>query len=60
MEGNMADPNTEREPLEVLAAEYMEQLRQGQQPSIEDYAAQHSNLAEESVSYSRPSLQQSV
>ena len=43
----MDDPNTERDPLEVLAAEYMERLRQGQPPSIEDYAAQHSNLAEE-------------
>ena len=43
----MADPNTEREPLEVLAAEYMERLRQGQRPSIEEYAAQHPDLAEE-------------
>lgn len=43
----MADPNTERDPLEVLAAEYMERLRQGQRMSIEDYAAQHPELAEE-------------
>ena len=43
----MADPATERDPLEVLAAEYMERLRQGQSPSVEDYAAQHPNLAEE-------------
>ena len=43
----MADPNTERDPLEVLAAEYMERLRQGQRPSIEEYAAQHPELAEE-------------
>jgi len=40
----MADPNTERDPLEVLAAEYMERLRQGQRPSVEDYAAQHPEL----------------
>jgi serine/threonine protein kinase len=43
----MADPGTEREPLELLAAEYMERLRQGQRPSIEEYAAQHPSLAEE-------------
>ena len=43
----MVDPNTERDPLEVLAAEYMDRLRQGQRPSIEDYATQHPELAEE-------------
>ena len=43
----MADPNTERDPLEMLAAEYMERLRQGQRPSVEEYAAQHPELAEE-------------
>ncbi|HNQ87978.1 MAG TPA: protein kinase [Verrucomicrobiota bacterium] len=43
----MADQNVEREPLEVLAAEYMERLRQGEQPSVEDYATQHPALAEE-------------
>ncbi len=43
----MADPHVEREPLEVLAAEYMERLRQGEQPSVEDYATRHPALAEE-------------
>ena len=43
----MADPNTERDPLELLAAEYTERLRQGQHPSVSDYAAQHPDLAEE-------------
>jgi serine/threonine protein kinase/tetratricopeptide (TPR) repeat protein len=43
----MADPDTERDPLEVLAAEYMERLRQGQRPSIEEYATRHPGLAEE-------------
>jgi eukaryotic-like serine/threonine-protein kinase len=43
----MADPNTERDPLEMLAAEYMERLRKGQLPSIDDYAARHPDLAEE-------------
>ena len=43
----MADPNTERDPLEMLAAEYMERLRQGQHPSVEEYTARHPELAEE-------------
>ncbi len=43
----MPEPSTERDPLEVLAAEYMERLRQGQRPSIEEYSAQHPELAEE-------------
>ena len=43
----MEAPNAERDPFEVLAAEYMEQLRQGRHPSIEDYAAQNPDLAEE-------------
>ena len=43
----MADPNTERDPLEMLADEFMGRLRQGQRPSIEEYAAQYPQLAEE-------------
>ena len=43
----MADATPDRDPLELLAAEYMEQLRQGQRPSIEEYAAQHPELAGE-------------
>ena len=43
----VADPDIERDPLEMLAAEYMERLRQGQRPSVEEYAAQHPELAEE-------------
>ena len=43
----MADTNPDRDPLEMLAAEYMERLRQGQRPSIEEYATQHPELAEE-------------
>jgi len=43
----MSEANTERDPLELLAAEYMERLRLGQRPSIEDYAAQHPDLAAE-------------
>ena len=43
----MANSNPEREPLEVLAAEYMERLRQGQRPDIEEYTAGHPDLAQE-------------
>ena len=43
----MADPKLERDPLELLAADYMERLRQGQAPSIQEYAAKHPSLAEE-------------
>ena len=44
----MASPgNSERDPLEMLAAEFMNRLRQGQRPSTEEYAAQHPELAEE-------------
>ena len=43
----MADTERKRDPLEVLAAEYLERLRQGQAPSISEYAAQHPELAED-------------
>ena len=43
----MADTERRRDPLEVLAAEYMERLRQGQALSVSEYAAQHPELAEE-------------
>ena len=43
----MVDPTSERDPLELLAAEYMERLRQGERPSVENYAARHPELAEE-------------
>jgi len=43
----MADVNPDRDPLELLAAEYMEQLRQGQRPNIADYAARQPALADD-------------
>lgn len=43
----MADPNTERDPLEVLASEFVERLRHGEQPSIAEYVAKHPDLAED-------------
>ena len=39
--------NPDRDPLEVLAAEFTERLRRGDRPSLEEYAAQHPELAEE-------------
>jgi serine/threonine protein kinase len=43
----MADPNVERDPLEVLATEFIERLRNGEQPSISEYIANHPDLAED-------------
>ena len=43
----MADLNTERDPLEMLAAEYTERLRQGRRPSVEEYVARHPALADD-------------
>jgi tetratricopeptide (TPR) repeat protein len=41
----MPEPAEERDPLEVLAAEFIERQRSGQSPSIPEYAAQHPELA---------------
>jgi serine/threonine protein kinase len=43
----MADSKTERDPLEVLATEFVEKLRNGEQPSISEYAANHPDIAED-------------
>ena len=43
----MPDPQPERDPLEVLAAEYTDRLRRGERPAVADYAARHPELAEE-------------
>ena len=43
----MTDASSERDPLELLASEYLDGLRQGLHPSIEEYAAQNPTLAEE-------------
>ena len=43
----MADHNLERDPLEVLAAEYMDRLRRGEEPSLAEYASRHPELADE-------------
>lgn len=43
----MVDPNTDRDPLEVLASEFVERLRKGEQPSVCEYVAKHPDLAED-------------
>lgn len=43
----MPDLLPERDPLEQLAADYMERLRRGEKPSVEEYALRHPDLAEE-------------
>lgn len=39
--------HNDRDPLELLADEFIKRLRHGEHPSVEDYAAQHPELAEE-------------
>ena len=43
----MSEPDDERDPLEVLAAEFVERQRKGQCPSISEYAVKHPELAAE-------------
>jgi len=43
----MAHLENDRDPLEVLAEQYMERLRRGEHPSVEEYASQHADLADE-------------
>jgi len=43
----MYDVNTERDPVEVLADEFMARQRQGECPTIEEYTARYPEWAEE-------------
>lgn len=43
----MSETDDQRDPLELLAAEFVERQRSGQRPSISEYTAQHPELAEE-------------
>ena len=43
----MPDVNIERDPVEVLADEFMSRQRQGECPTIEEYALRYPDLAEE-------------
>ncbi|MDP6544576.1 MAG: serine/threonine-protein kinase [Phycisphaerae bacterium] len=42
----MSDPNTQRDPLEVLAEEFTERQRAGQSPSVSEYAREYPELAD--------------
>ncbi|MBP89045.1 MAG: hypothetical protein CMJ64_20410 [Planctomycetaceae bacterium] len=43
----MADPTLDRDPVEFLAEEFMERLRRGEYPSVEEYASAHPEKAEQ-------------
>ncbi len=43
----MIDAQAERDPVEALAEEFIESLRRGEHPSVEDYASRHPDLAAE-------------
>ncbi|MBN2584223.1 MAG: serine/threonine protein kinase [Planctomycetes bacterium] len=43
----MSSPDTDRDPLEALAAEFAERLRNGELPSVTEYALQHPDLADD-------------
>ena len=43
----MSEQVEDRDPLEILAAEFVERLRSGQSPPISDYVASHPDLAAE-------------
>ncbi len=39
-------PEAERDPLEILADEFLDRLRRGESPTVEEYASAHPDLAE--------------
>ncbi len=43
----MADADPDRDPLELLAAEFTERQRRGEAPSVADYADRHPELADQ-------------
>ena len=43
----MADPATDRDPLEILADEFVSSQRRGESPSVDDYIARHPDLADQ-------------
>jgi len=43
----MADPGSERDPVEILAAEFVERQRRGEHPTIAEYVANRPDLADE-------------
>ncbi|HUG67617.1 MAG TPA: serine/threonine-protein kinase [Pirellulaceae bacterium] len=43
----MPEPTVDRDPVEFLAAEFVDRLRDGGRPSVEEYAAAHPEWAEQ-------------
>src|SRR5262245_43472665 len=43
----MSDSSADRDPIEKLADSFLARFRRGERPSIEEYAAQHPELADE-------------
>ena len=43
----MSELSSDRDPIEVLADSFLARFRRGERPSVEDYAAQHPDLADE-------------
>ncbi|MCG8409044.1 MAG: serine/threonine-protein kinase [Phycisphaerales bacterium] len=43
----MNEPSDHRDPLELLAADFIERFRCGERPSIDEYAQNHPDLAEQ-------------
>ena len=43
----MTSDSSERDPVEALAAEFLERHRRGECPSIEEYTQRHPELADE-------------
>jgi hypothetical protein len=43
----MSESNAGRDPIEMLADSFLARFRRGERPSVEDYAAQHPELADE-------------
>jgi eukaryotic-like serine/threonine-protein kinase len=42
----MSDPSSERDPVETLATDFLDRIRRGEHPSVEEYATKHPALAE--------------
>ena len=43
----MSDENSQREPLDVLAEEFVGRFRNGERPSLTEYVSQHPDIADE-------------
>ncbi|HRX80365.1 MAG TPA: protein kinase, partial [Pirellulaceae bacterium] len=43
----MAEPTVDRDPVEFLAAEFVDRLRDGDRPTVEEYALAHPDWAEQ-------------